>query len=197
VTDRLPELPQTRTVSDPTNYAPLRGFSCGSEHPYERDVNDAIGQLLDLSPEDAACYEVRVAELPSTRQLVGISVFSERRFTEDPEYADAIGISVVSVNRPFREDWRMPDGITRIGTFLLCDVLAQVEDLWGDPMPYVWGAVHRNNKRCQRLLSKHGFYSVRNGDPSNAYFVHLRNAELPWSTGFSPQVMEAVERASS
>ena len=185
-----------RSVPDFTTYKPLSRFFCGEKHSYERDVNDAVRELLDFSSEDAAGVEVRAAEERATGDLIGMAVFYKKRLETVPEsdtYADAVYFALLSVTAPYRGR-RMPDGVMRIGSFLLCDALAQIEAKWGDPMPHVWGVVHRDNKPSQRILAGHGFWPIGR---ELEYPVHLRSERLDWARGFSRQTIEAVEMASA
>ncbi len=195
--ERLPGLPQLRSIPDPTSYEPLAGFSCGKA-AHERDVDKAVDELLEMSSEEAATYEVRVAEDRVTGDLIGISCFHKRPLSDDEIFADAVYLAVIAINEPYR-GWRLPDGVTRIGTFLLCDSLAQIGHIWGNPtMPYVWGVVHRDNQPCRRLLSAHGFWRIggSNRHPSIPYFVHMRDEGVNSAHRFTAQVTEAVERAA-
>jgi hypothetical protein len=186
-----------RWVQDPADYGPLADFVCGGDSDYEGDVEALINQLRLMSSEDAAEYEIRVAEARHADDLIAVSVFHKRALGNTEEFANAVYMALCAINEPYRGR-RMPDGVTRIGTFLLCDTLAQIERLWGSPMPCVWGLVHQGNKDCHNLLSRHSFWRLRgsNRDPSDPYFVHLREATLDWAHGFSPQLLDAVERAS-
>jgi hypothetical protein len=187
-----------RWVSDPASYKPLAGFACGGESDYEHEVEGVLDQLRELSPEDADEYRIRAAEARDDGDLIALSVFHKRPLGESGLLRDAVYLALAAVNEPYRGR-RMPDG-TRIGTFMLCDTLAQIENLWGHPMPCVWGLVHRDNKSCQNVLSRHSFWRLRasNRDPANpAYFVHQRQEDLDWAHGFSPQLLEAVELAST
>jgi hypothetical protein len=184
-----------RWVSDPTSSALLAEFACGGVSEHERDVEGALDELRDSD----AGYEIRVAEARHTGDPIAVSVFDRRALGRDESFAKAVSLLLAAVNEPYR-GWRMPDGVTRIGTFMLCDTLAQIEQLWGDPMPCVWGLVHRDNKACQRVLStRHGFWRLRDisRDPSAPYYVHLRQEHLDWTHGFSPHMVDAVERASA
>jgi hypothetical protein len=187
-----------RWVSDPMNYGLLADFACGGDSGYEQQVEDLLDQLRDMSAEDAAEYKIRVAEARHTDDLIAISVFHERQLGEAEEFADAVYLALAAVNQPYR-GWRMPDGATRIGTFLLCDTLAQVDRLWGDPMRCVWALVHQDNKDCHNVLTRHSFWRLRDvhRDPSDQpYYVYLRQKGLDWAFGFSAQILDAVERAS-
>lgn len=187
-----------RWVSDPTSYEPLTRFACGGASNHEQAVEEALDELRDMGPEDTVEFKVRVAEARHADDLVGVSIFLKRPLGDSGEYADAVCLALTVVNEPYR-GWRMPDGTSRIGTFLLCDALAQIEDQWGHPMPDVWGAVHEENKDCQNMLSRHGFWRLRDSkrDPANFYFVYLRPKDLDWAAKFSPLILNAVKQASA
>jgi hypothetical protein len=189
-----------RSVSDPTIYEPLVEFTCGDRSSYERDVNDVARELLELSSEDLAGVEVRVAEAEVDAQtaagLIGVSVFFKKRLRTEPEsetYADAVYIALLALGTPHR-GCRLPDGVTRIGAFLLCDALAQIDSKWGDPMPHVWGVVHRDNAPSRKILAPRGFWPIGR---KLEYPIYLRSEGLDWAHGFTRQTIEAVERASA
>lgn len=186
-----------RWVSDPSEYPLLRDFRCGGESEYEQDVEEALDELRALSAEDASDYAVRVAEARHAEDLVAISVFHKRQFTDAEGFAGAICLDLTAIAGPYR-GWRMPDGTTSIGTFMLCDTLSEVHRGSSDGMPYVWGYVHRDNRPCQRILSRHHFWRLRGRKgPSEPYSVYLREQDLDWAHGFSPQILSAVEQASA
>ncbi len=193
---KLPVLPQTRWISDPGEYPPLQDFRCGGESEYERDVEEALDQLRALSTVDAGEFAIRVAEARHTEGLVAVSVFHERPFTDDEAFTGAVCLDLTVIGEPYR-GLRMPDGATRIGTFMLCDTLAQIHQGSSEGMPYVWGAVHRDNQACQRILSRHHFWRLRaRRSPTEPYYIHLRDRGLNWDYDFSPQILEMVEGAS-
>jgi hypothetical protein len=191
-------LPRMRWVSDPASDARLAELACGGESEHERDVEKALDELRGLSVEDAAEYEIRVAEARHADDLIAVSVFHKLPLGDSEEFADAVCLRVIAINEPYRRCC-MPDGATGIGTFLLCDTLAQVNHLWGNPMPYVWGVVHQNNKDCQNVLNRHKFWRLKDSkrDPSRPYFVHLRQDHLDWDHGFSPRILNTVDEAST
>jgi hypothetical protein len=193
----LSGLPRMRAIPDPTALEPLSEFSCGGSSEYETAVDRAVDELLQMSSEDLAEYDVRVAEDAATGALIGVSVAQERRLNESTDhFARSMYLAVLAINQPYR-GWRMPDGATRIGTFLLGDALAEIGRTWEEPMPYVWAVVHRENRDCQRLLSNQSFWRINdiNRDPSNPYFVHFRDEGIDWSDGLGPHVIRAVSQA--
>lgn len=185
-----------RWVSDPTSDELLADFVCGGTSDYERDVEALLDQLRELSPEEALAYEIRVAEARHADDLIGVSVFQKRSLGGSDEYADAVYLALSAINEPYR-GWRMPDGTTRIGTFLLCDTLAQIDEKWGSPMPYVWGTVHEDNENCRSILRRHSFWRIKGSkkDPPSSYSVYIRQDGLDWTHRFSPQLLKAVEEA--
>ena len=182
-----------RSIREPSSYAPLAHFSCGGNSDYEVDADKAIKELLDLSDEECEEFEIRVAESPDSHALIGVTIFHERALGP---FSPAICLALLAVGEPFR-GWRMPDGATRVGTFLLCDALAQTKQIWGESMPVVWGNVHQDNGHCRRLLSSHRFWRLRGSsrDPSNPYYTHMRDAGVTWSHGFTQPAIEAVKEA--
>jgi hypothetical protein len=185
-----------RAIPDPTTYEQLADFSCGGSSDHEQHVDSAVEELLQLSSEDLADYKirkVRVAEDSETDSLIGISVIQEKRLSEsDDTFEHAAYLAVLAIDKSYR-GWRMPDGATRIGTFLLGDALAEIDCTWEQPMPYVWAVVHPENDHCRRLLNKQNFWPLHdiNKDPSE-YIVYLRDESVDWSHGFGPHVIRSV-----
>lgn len=186
---RLLGLPRTRSLSDPTNYQPFASFSCGEAHVYERDVNDALRDLLDQPPEQIERLTFRVAEDRGSGELIGLSVFLKRHLPIEP---NAVNIALIAVEERFRG--ALIEGNMRIGAFLLCDALDQIERRWGNPLPEVWASVHRENEPCKRnvMCALHCFWPIRTKEE---YEVYLRSANQASTRGFTPDMIQAVKMA--
>jgi hypothetical protein len=189
VPKRLLGLPRTRSLSDPTNYQPFVSFSCGEAHVYERDVNDALLDLLDQPPQQIERLTFRVAEDRGSGELIGLSVFLKRSLPTEPE---AVNIALIAVEESFRG--ARIEGNMRIGAFLLCDALDQIERRWGNPLPEVWASVHRENEPCKRnvMCPRHCFWRIRTKEE---YEIYLRSAKQTGARGFPPAMIQAVTMA--
>ena len=158
----LAALPRVRSV-DPTAYAQLDAFSSGLSSVYEQEVNEIVSGLRRGA---APNVEVRVAEDAATGELIGLCGFLQMPMvpaSPEPSFEDAVHICVIGVSAVYR-GLRMPDGLTRMGDFLLSDALDQIEGTWGiGQMPQVWGIVGKDNEASHRLLGAHGFELVPSG----------------------------------
>jgi hypothetical protein len=138
----------------------------------------------------------RVAEDRDNGDLIGLSAFLKRRPQMKPaleEYADAVQLALIAVRDRYR-GVRMHNG-ARIGVFLLCDALDQIEPKRGNPMPPVWASVHRDNEPCKRhvIRTLHRFWPMRT---EGAYLAYFRDGGEASTRGFTPSMIDAVKMAS-
>ena len=75
----------------------------------------------------------------------------------------------------------MPDE-TRIGNFLLEDLLGEIRAAWEDKMPPVWGLVARANEPCREVLGAQGFGEVEAEGDYDLWF-RKRGLAVDWRRG--------------
>jgi ribosomal protein S18 acetylase RimI-like enzyme len=140
----------------PADYAPLATFSCGASTPWESEI-DSIFRGLGSSRE----LRIRIAEDSLEGDLIGAGLYGRRSPSTHmpaPVDHDAAYISALGITEGYR-GWRMPDD-SRVGEFLLEDLLLQIQSDWDDEMPAVWAMVAIDNTPCNRLVDAFGFVNV-------------------------------------
>jgi ribosomal protein S18 acetylase RimI-like enzyme len=149
----LSSAPRTRVV-DPTLTPALGAFTCGGGSSYETEVDQIVTSLY--SP-GAGVGAVIVAEDVDSGDLIGVCWIMARPLPPPTPVPDAAYVGVIGVHEAFR-GWRLPDGATRIGDFLLHDGLDKIQTGWGGgPMPPVWALVAPANAASHSLFERHGF----------------------------------------
>jgi len=194
VSEKLTRLPRMRWVADPSSYAPLDTCACGGTSDPELDVEGHLDELREIGPDT---YKTRVAEARDSGEIIGVSVLDQRKLADEEPFLSAAYLALSLINQPYR-GMRMPDGVTRIGTFLLCDTLLQIEEMWGPPMPMVWSLVHQENRACRNVLARHDFWPVR-GKPrtdEKPYVLYTREQGLSATHGFSQHIVDMVRNAA-
>jgi hypothetical protein len=141
---------------DPTQYEPLKHFSCGDAGPWEKQVNSLIAAYANGWEVDDSLFRVAV-ERPNG-SLIGVAGHYPRGALEfeDRQLKQFQGsgfLSIIGVNKEYR---RKAKGGRTMGDYVLDDTLEQIRVLWG-MRPWVFTHVGSGNKPCETLLKRHYF----------------------------------------
>ncbi|HEY4812862.1 MAG TPA: hypothetical protein VIH71_17580 [Solirubrobacteraceae bacterium] len=162
----------------PMEYEPLASFSCGDTYPWERELNGMFRSLArGRSPDIVA---VRVAEDKETGAFIGAGCYLPLPLTlmPGPDIEDAACIPALGISEEFRGR-RMPDE-TRIGAFLIADILAEIKLAWDDEMPPVWAIVAKGNTPCHEVVEAHGFGIVEATEGDYDLWFRQRGLDPAW-----------------
>lgn len=159
-------------------YAPLNGFSCGTDTSYEREVNEIVQGLYDGA---VLGVHVRVVEDDATGEFLGVCGTMQRELPLAPPHgsiADAAYIQVIAIPLSCRGKYRLPGGL-RLGEFLLMDALRVIQVMWGGgSMPPVWALIDASNAASHNIFASFGFGNIPAG-PEGGYDVRYRPRGLP------------------
>jgi hypothetical protein len=146
----------------PEDYDLLAKFYCGSDEPWEEEINEYF-QGLGRNRGDKD-VQVRVAIDPGEGKLVAAGAFRDdielvampsRRKEETATYIRALGITSEYRENP-GEEWKVGD-YTSIGDLVLNDLLRAIREHWDGRECVVWAHIATKNKQCQGLVEKVGF----------------------------------------
>ena len=163
----------------------LTTFACGTGSPPtppEAEVDDIVHGIHSGRYELPLVF--LVAEERDTGQLVAVCAVSNRPL-EHPQgvIPDAAYVGVIGIQRDFRGR-RLPDGVTRIGDFMLREALERILSSWGFAMPPVWALIDPGNDPSQDLFRRHDFEHVPTGGKYDIWY-RGRGLALPqrsWAT---------------
>jgi hypothetical protein len=173
----LADWPRAKDV-DPTGYAPLADFSCGSSSEWEMELNSIVRKIARTGGPRA--LTVRVTEDAQSDEFIGVGSYLPLPLTllPGPPIEDAVCIPALGITENYRT-CRAPDS-NRIGEHLLEDVLAEIKVAGDGEMPPVWAIVHIANKACQRVLESHGFSVVKAKGGTHDLWFRTRGLDHDW-----------------
>jgi hypothetical protein len=168
---RLADAPRVSAI-EAEGHDALTGFSCGTEYEWEEELNSTVHRLAECGgPVDTRTY-IAQDESPGTgNAFIGLVAFfqwwpvnaKDMSTAGSPIYIQALGItggyrkSRVPSDDALQGDISNVEDQVPIGAWLLAWTLQEIRSLWPDERRPVWALVHKENKRCHRMLDWQDF----------------------------------------
>jgi hypothetical protein len=165
----------------------LARFSCGVEHVWEREVNDTVCKLARTGgPPGTRPYVAEDTSPGAEGAFIGVASFFPWWVGDDfpslplPRIDDAICIQALAITEDYRRSL-VPDDDdeVRIGAWLLAWTLDEIGSVWSGERRPVWGLVHKENERCQRMLGGQDFEPYVVNGPYDVWVRGRHAAAIP------------------
>lgn len=168
---KLADAPRVSTI-EAKGHDALTGFSCGTEHEWEQELNSTVHKLADSGgPVDTRAYIAQDESPGAGGAFIGLVAFfqwwpgvSVERL---PTFAAgrAMYIQALGITGGYRKSRVPSEAALRrgladevpIGAWLLAWTLQEIRFLWPDERRPVWALVHKENERCHRMLDWQNF----------------------------------------